>query len=72
MRSHHLADGAPRAAQLTEAFELGRSTSARLRHFYNRRVTSYARHARIPAAASSGDATTVIGTRFSRASEQIC
>jgi hypothetical protein len=51
-RSHHLADGARHAAQLTEAFELGRSTSARLRHFYNRRVTSYARHARIPAAAT--------------------
>jgi hypothetical protein len=56
-RSHHLADGARHAAQLTEAFELGRSTSARLRHFYNRRVTSYARHARIPAAATPTVAT---------------
>lgn len=51
-RSRNLAECARSAAALTEAFELARSTSERLRHFYNRRMTTYARHARIAAAAT--------------------
>jgi len=47
-RNQYLIACASHAAQLVEAFELGRSTSGRLRHFYNRRLASYARHARIP------------------------
>lgn len=51
-RSSHLAECARSAAALTEAFELARSTSERLRHFYNRRVSTYARHASIAAEAT--------------------
>lgn len=49
-RDRHLAACASHAAQLVEAYELGRSISVRLRHFYNRRLATYIRHAQIPAA----------------------
>lgn len=48
-RNGRLAACASHAAQLLEAYELGRSISVRLRHFYNRRLATYARHAQIPA-----------------------
>lgn len=50
-RNRHLMLCARHSARLLEEFELGRSVSERLRHYYNRRLANYARQARIPGAA---------------------
>jgi hypothetical protein len=46
-RNQHQIEYARHAARLVEQFELGRSVSERLRQYYNRRLASYAMHARI-------------------------
>jgi hypothetical protein len=50
-RNRHQVECARHAARLVEEFELARSISERLRQYYNRRLASYARHARIPGSA---------------------